>query len=465
MITVAFSFSHHASHQTEVRSVGTIVGNPVAVMMAFPRHAAQQMEVRSIRVKVGSPVTTTVTFPHHAMRQMEVRSVGGHAGCPVTTAVAFPHHAARQTELRSVGIHIGNTVTTTAAFPYPATQQTELRSVRSSVGSPYTATVAFPHHVPLQTELHLRRAHAGRPVTAMMAFPPYFPQRVELHLRRTHSGSPVTVTISFPPYFPTQTAILKWENKWKALTTSSVNLQYDYRNYTTTSIKYRHDWRAIRTIALAYRYWSLTPSGWSIVAKNLETGESHALGFIDTDNPAVEDVFLPDGDYEISVLTSSLFWKDCLDRTVRTLSVRPGEEVTPLPTIYNLRSVVLDGVTTIRWSANQSDLGDCVFGVWYSSETPVDVARPADTTVWYSSLQTEYATTFYQNAPAYVAVAAMRTDDEPEIGKIHTHSLDWSNVPPRRPDDVIVLNAPLPVIDVGTEKRREDDPFWAMWNG
>jgi len=179
----------------------------------------------------------------------------------------------------------------------------------------------------------------------------------------------------------------------------------------------------------------------------------------------VEDVFLPDGDYEISVLTSSLFWKDCLDRTVRTLSVRPGEEVTPLPTIYNLRSAVLDSVTTIRWSANQSDLDDCVFGVWYSSDSPVDVARPPDATVCYYLLQTEYATTFYQNAPAYVAVAAMRTGDEPEIGKIHTHSLDWSNVPPRRPDDVIVLNAPLPVIDVGTEKRREDDPFWAMWNG
>ena len=449
----------------EVRSVGTIADSPVTAMVAFPHHVVRQMEVWSIRVEVGSPVTATVAFPYHATRQMEMRSVGVHAGSPMTTAVAFPHHGAQQTEVRSIRTDVGQPITVTVAFPRSITQQTELRSIRTHISNPITGAVAFPHHVPLKTELHLHRAHAGRPVTASIAFPPYFPQQVKLHLLRKHDGHPVTAIIAFPPYFPTQTAMLRWENKWNALTTASVNLQYDYRNYTNSSIKYRHDWRAIRTIALSYCHRSLVQTGWRIIAKNLETGESLNLGLIDTENLALEDVFLPDGDYEISVLTSSLFWKDCLERTVRTISVRPGEEMTPLPTIYHLRSAVSDGVTTIRWSANQSDLDDCVFGVWYSSDSPVDVIRPPDATVRYYSLQTEYATTFYQNAPAYIAVVAMRTGAEPELGKIHELSLDWSNVPPHRPDDVVLFDAPLPVIDGTIEKRREDDPFWTMWDG
>jgi hypothetical protein len=208
---------------------------------------------------------------------------------------------------------------------------------------------------------------------------------------------------------------------------------------------------------------SFVRPGWRILATNITTGESFDLGFVDTETPTLKDVSLPDGDYEIFVLSSSLFWKDCLDRTVRTISVRPGEEVTPLPTIYNLRSAVLDGVTTIRWSANRSD--DCVFGVWYDSQSPVNVARPPDTTVWYYASQTEYVTTFYQNAPAYVAVTAIRTGNEPETGKVHELYLDWSSVPPRRPDDVMVLNVPLPAIDSAIEQRHEDDPFWTMWDG
>ena len=137
--------------------------------------------------------------------------------------------------------------------------------------------------------------------------------------------------------------------------------------------------------------------------------------------------------------------------------------MTPLPTIYNLRSAVLNGVTTIRWSANQSELVNCVFGAWYGSDSPVDTNRPPDATIWYYASQTEYATIFYQNAPAYVAVAAMRNGEEP--GKIQELYLDWSNIPPHRPDDVLVLSAPLPVVDKTVEQHREDGEFWSMWGG
>lgn len=212
---------------------------------------------------------------------------------------------------------------------------------------------------------------------------------------------------------------------------------------------------------------ALVHSGWRVVAKNIETEEVFDLGFVDAnaENPALEGVFLPDGDYEVSVLTSSLFWKDCLDREIRTISVRPGIEVTPLPTIYNLRSAVSEGVTIIRWSANRSELEDCVFGVWYDSQSPVDTNRPPDSTVWYFSSQTEYATTFSQNAPAWVAIAAMRTGNESETGKVHELYLDWSSVPPRAPDDVVVLDVPLKPFDETVETRHEDDPFWSLWNG
>jgi len=211
---------------------------------------------------------------------------------------------------------------------------------------------------------------------------------------------------------------------------------------------------------------SFVRPGWKIVAKNIVTDELIDIGFIDidTDNPVLKDVFLPDGDYEISVLTSSLFWNDCQDRQIRLLSLCLDGKF-PLPTIYNLRSAVLNGVTTIHWSATQCELGDCVFGVWYDSQSPVDVNRPADATVWYDSSQTEYATTFYQNAPVYVAVAALRTGDEEETGKIHELYLDWSDIPPRRPDEVIILDKPLPVIDTTVEKRHEDDPFLTLWRG
>jgi len=121
--------------------------------------------------------------------------------------------------------------------------------------------------------------------------------------------------------------------------------------------------------------------GWRIIAKNILTDEVLDLGFIDTesDNLALEGIFLPDGDYEISVLTSSLFWKDASDFDVRLLSIRPGEEVSSLPTIYNLRSSISQGETPIYWSASPSDTTDCVFGVWYDSNSPVSTEKhPAE---------------------------------------------------------------------------------------
>jgi hypothetical protein len=120
-------------------------------------------------------------------------------------------------------------------------------------------------------------------------------------------------------------------------------------------------------------------------------------------------------------------------------------------------------MTTIRWSANHSEFTDCVFGVWYSPDSPVDVSRPPDNTVWYSNTMTEYQTSFQQNAPAYIAVAPIRTGNQSEIGVVKELHLDWNNVPPRAPDDVMLLNKPLPAIDTEVIESRAEEPNVTLW--
>ena len=205
--------------------------------------------------------------------------------------------------------------------------------------------------------------------------------------------------------------------------------------------------------------------GWRIVAKNILTDEILDLGFIDaeSENHALENIFLPDGDYEVSVLTSSLFWKDATNFEPKLLSIRPGEEVTPLPVIYNLRSSVLQGETTIHWSANHSDVEDCVFGIWYSKNSPVPTDGPPSETVWYFSEMTEYQTSFKQFSPCYAAVAAMKPGDNFEIGKVHEIFLDWKSTPPRAPDDVVLWNKLPPMIDENAAEISPDHESLTLW--
>lgn len=213
------------------------------------------------------------------------------------------------------------------------------------------------------------------------------------------------------------------------------------------------------------RKQALVRPGWKILAKNIATNELFELGFIaaDEENSALENVLLPDGDYEIQVLTSSLFWKDTMNNETRTISIRLDGGSSPLPTIYNLRSTISQGETTILWSANKSKVSDCVFGVWYSSSSPVATVGPPSETVWYSSEMTEYQTSIRQNAPCYAAVSAIRTGNEPEMGKIHEIYLDWRNVKPRHPDDVVIFDTPLSAYDANIMNIEQENPEISLW--
>jgi hypothetical protein len=234
----------------------------------------------------------------------------------VTVSIAFPHYAAHQTAMQSVRIHAGNPATATLALLHPPIR-TELRLARAHTGSPVTARVVFPYHISQQAKIRSIRTHVESSVTTKVAFPHHVSQRIEWRSTLAYSGSPISTTIRFPK-LPIHIASLKWEADWRTYATTAIRFRNNYRNFITASVAYQYDWKRIISTALCYKHWSLVPPGWKIVAKNLETEESLDIGFIDADtkNPSLKDIFLPNGDYEISVLTSSLFWKDCQERTI-----------------------------------------------------------------------------------------------------------------------------------------------------
>ena len=183
--------------------------------------------------------------------------------------------------------------------------------------------------------------------------------------------------------------------------------------------------------------------GWRIIAHELETQTAFDLGFIDADSPnrVIDDIHLPDGEYEIFVTTSSLFWKDAMDRNLYRLSVRPGGAgPSDLPIIHNLRSSLAMGLRTIHWSASPSEVSDCVFGVWFGKDSPVDISRTPDQVIWYLTEAGEYTASLEQKEPTWVSVAAMRTGNEPETGPATELFLDWDDNPPRRPDGIVLLD-------------------------
>ena len=376
--------------------------------------------------------------------------------------ITFPIVPKRQTELRLKNEHAGNALTASVAVPIAPAIQTAMTFQNACAGRPVTATLPVPRPASCLAEVRFENKHAGNPLTAAIAIHGPLKQ-AHLQWQNDRAGIPVNATLAFYR-LPTQKATVMWNSASHAYATATVCFHNDYKNYITSLITYRYDWKVVYGTVFRYRHRSLVQGGWKICAKNLESGHVHEIGFIPSDDPVkiLENVTLPDGDYEIIILTSSLFWKDARDGNIRTISVRPGQEISPLPTIYNLRSSVSLGTRTIQWSASRSEVSDCVFGVWYSSTTPVSTDRPPDTTVWYSPEMTEYQTSFKQTAPCYAAVAVIRTGDEPETGPVKELFLDWSNTPPRAPDDVVVLPEVLPAFDPRVTDQQEDTPnIWS----
>lgn len=362
----------------------------------------------------------------------------------------------KQAEVRLRHGLTGSSRNAILATPVVPTRQTALSFQNVCSGIPVTATIATPHSTSSHAQLRSANNHSGKAVTATLAV--LLPSnRSELKLRHDRAGRPVDARLEFSK-LPTQTATLAWNADRKTFATATICFRNDYHNLVTSSIRYNYDWKTIYGTSMCYRHRSLVQGGWRILAKNLETDEVIEIGFIEANDKirTLENISLPDGDYEISVLTSSLFWKDSMDGNIRTISVGPGEEISPLPVIYNLRSSISLGTRTIQWSASQREIDECVFGIWYSNESPIDTNRTPDATVWYDRSMSEYQTVFAQKAPAWVAVAAIHSDNS-EKGKTHELFLDWSNTVPRPPDDVMVLHEPLSAVDTNVLERSSEN--------
>jgi hypothetical protein len=90
-------------------------------------------------------------------------------------------------------------------------------------------------------------------------------------------------------------------------------------------------------------------------------------------------------------------------------------------------------------------------------KSSVDTNHPPDETVWHFPTQSEYIAAFHQQEKRYLAIAAMRTGNESELGNIRELLLDWNNVSPHSPDDVMVFDPPLPVIDTNVLSRYQTE--------
>ena len=236
---------------------------------------------------------------------------------------------------------------------------------------------------------------------------------------------------------------------------SGVSGRFDCRSTTLARISNRfhaipQEWKAaiagrfdafdIYTAAVPIHKQAFVKPGWRILIRNTETNEQRDLGFIEHDviDKSINDVDLADGDYEITLLHSSLFWKEARDRVVRNVTIRSGEEpVLGLPPVLNLTSQVSDGITTISWSSNSGDYHDCEFGIWFAETPPVVTFREPDQRVIYSAFDVDYSVKIMQAYPLWCVVMAIKGSMRGPATEVY---LEWSSDSPRRPDDQMAFD-------------------------
>jgi len=202
----------------------------------------------------------------------------------------------------------------------------------------------------------------------------------------------------------------------------------------------RFDAFEIYTVAVPIHKQAFVQPGRRVLIRNTETDEQRDLGFIafDATERAINDVDLPDGDYEITLLYSSLFWNDARDRVVRNVSIRSNEDpVLGLPPVLNLMSEVSDGITTISWSSNSGDYENCEFGLWFAETPPVVTFREPDQRMAYTAFDVDYSVRITQAYPLWCVVMAVKGNMRGPANEIY---LEWSSASPRRPDDQMAFD-------------------------
>ncbi|HBT78598.1 MAG TPA: hypothetical protein DEB39_17135 [Planctomycetaceae bacterium] len=178
---------------------------------------------------------------------------------------------------------------------------------------------------------------------------------------------------------------------------------------------------------------------WRILIRNTATNEQRDLGFINFDSAekSIIDIELPDGNYEITLLYSSLFWSRAIDRVVRNVTIRSdAEPALGLPPILNLRSEIENGITRILWDS-ESGFDDVTFGLWFSESPPVVTFRESDQIVEYSDSILEYRGNVTQTQSMWCVVTAIKANMRGPASEIF---LPWESTPPKRPNDQMVFH-------------------------
>jgi hypothetical protein len=255
----------------------------------------------------------------------------------------------------------------------------------------------------------------------------YSQAKTQITFQATNT-TPIVIT-------PTRFNINRYQEQKLLLNWNSIQ-----NSLATQTIHWDSNKKEFATIPLSHQ--SLVRSGWRVVARNIANNEQKELGFIDTDAPtrSLTNIKLPNGDYEIKVLTSSNFWQDTQSKNIYNIILQDNKELQPQPTIYNLRSSIIQGTTKIEWSSTKATANDYKFACWYSPETPVDTTRPPDPTIQYNPTKTEYETKIKQTKPTNLAITTIQTNKPQEQKNIQYLTLNWNNTKPETPNDIIILN-------------------------
>jgi hypothetical protein len=432
----------------------------ITVSIKFPTPARYGYGV------TGQIKITKLRFPPASRAVQQLSQNYNAAGKEQTIKNVLPKPLRYIQSLRYNDSAEGKDYTVTIALPKTLRYFQSLRNCYSAEGKEHRAAIVFPKTLLYRQQLSWRYKSQEHKYNASILFPKQLRYVQKLHYGYLSKENGYTLPLILNHVRNYQRTKILYRYDAKLFTHIKLNFRYDYKNIIGTKLLFTFDRITRVETKWLWQHSFLTRSGWKIMARDTATGHVDELGFIDAENPErlLADIKLPEGDYEIFVLTSSFFWKDCQDRNIRLLAIRNGKEIAAFPNIYNVRSSVSQGITVIEWSANQCETNDYLFGIWYSSETPVDTNYPPETTVPYYVSQTEYRTIFQQKAPIYMALAAIGTGKEPEIGKIHELALNWNNTPPRAPDDVLVLNTPLPARDQNSDTKKWDDQSIILWN-
>jgi hypothetical protein len=193
----------------------------------------------------------------------------------------------------------------------------------------------------------------------------------------------------------------------------------------------------VPTVAdFVWRYRILYPDRHHIYARNLATGVVTELGAVDADASPLQlvDVPLAPGTYEVWSVREGLYWKAARKPTVQVVTIADDlpPVLDPLPTALDLAASVSRGQTTLTWTASHAvTVWDIRWGLWFAPASPVDTSGPPAQRVAAMPTQLAYQATRSQQAPEYVALAAIAADGTK--GTSAELYLPWSTTPPASP--------------------------------